>query len=142
MQLWILFFFTLLDQGFKDKSTVVVRGFHTLTCMGVFNHGNECLGHLEVLLIYLNCFGGFFWVEWLCTVHLWWQKKPPRICWHVWIYLEIFFYPCSIKKYTYRLKYIHEHSLKYFSAEGSMRSLNLKKTGVFSFLLVIMIEYN
>lgn len=55
---------------------------------------------------------------------------------------RIFFYPCSIKKYTYRLKYIHEHSLKYFSAEGSMRSLNLKKTGVFSFLLVIMIEYN
>lgn len=57
------FFFTLLDQGFKDKSTVVVRGFHTLTCMGVFNHGNECLGHLEVLLIYLNCLFFFFRVE-------------------------------------------------------------------------------
>lgn len=38
----------------------MVRGFHTLTCMGVFNHGNECLGHLEVLLIYLNCFFFFF----------------------------------------------------------------------------------
>lgn len=24
--------------------------------MGVFNHGHECLGHLEVLMIYLNCF--------------------------------------------------------------------------------------
>lgn len=58
-----LFFPTLLDQGFKDKSTVVVRSFHTLTCMGVFNHGNECLGHLEVLMIYLNCFVLFFRVE-------------------------------------------------------------------------------
>lgn len=40
----------------------MVRGFHTLTCMGVFNHGNECLGHLEVLLIYLNWF--FFFSGW------------------------------------------------------------------------------
>lgn len=68
------FFFTLLDQGFKDKSTVVVRGFHTLTCMGVFNHGNECLGHLEVLLIYLNCF--FFFSGWNdCAPYIFDDKK-------------------------------------------------------------------
>lgn len=68
------FFFTLLDQGFKDKSTVVVRGFHTLTCMGVFNHGNECLGHLEVLLIYLNWV--FFFSGWNdCAPYIFDDKK-------------------------------------------------------------------